>query len=88
MTAAQVRKLGRLIVSDWDAWLRSAPPEYRLHVPRTHHLLVAGSLYGQDQILFNTNNAEEALATAMQWQKERPYDKLLYLSVALASHVQ
>ncbi|KAG1853395.1 hypothetical protein F4604DRAFT_1933291 [Suillus subluteus] len=80
-----LKLLHRNIVSNWDAWVQEAPPSWKVdgwlqsHVP-----LSVACRYGQNQPIASSNPNARSVEER-NWQVEREYSNIRYLSMAIAT---
>ncbi|KAG2045993.1 hypothetical protein BDR06DRAFT_1015119 [Suillus hirtellus] len=80
-----LKSLHQIIVSEWDAWVEEAPPSWKVdgwlqsHVP-----LSVACRYGQNQPIASSNPDARGVEER-NWQVEREYSNIRYLSMAIAT---
>ena len=81
-----LKRLNGLIESKWSAWVDASPMDWRKDGFLAGHAPIAvTSRFGQDQPICKPNNREDEAET---WLRERHYDKIRFVSFALATHVE
>jgi hypothetical protein len=79
-----VQRLNRFIIEEWRDWVEAAPAAWKTdgflvdHVP-----LAVTSRFGQNRSICIP---QRRVPEAETWLKERRYDKIRYVTVALATH--
>ncbi|KAG1720751.1 hypothetical protein EDB19DRAFT_1835830 [Suillus lakei] len=80
-----LKSLHQIIASEWEAWVREAPPSWKVdgwlqsHVP-----LSVACRYGQNQPIASANPDARSVEER-NWQVEREYSNIRYLSMAIAT---
>ncbi|KAH9018519.1 hypothetical protein EDB84DRAFT_1566372 [Lactarius hengduanensis] len=82
----EVKTLDRLIVSGYSAWARDAPQHWKADgFLEKHCPILVTSRYGQDVAIATPDNGAQA---AQNWDLERDYAKVAYLTFALATSIE
>jgi hypothetical protein len=80
-----LKLLHQNIVSNWEAWVQESPPSWKAdgwlqsHVP-----LSVACRYGQNQPIASSNPNARSVEER-NWQVEREYSNIRYLSMAIAT---
>jgi len=80
-------RLDSEIVKRYDAWVTGAPPAYKTDGFLAQRVpITVTSRYGQNQDLgMSPANAAE---TAGNWDRDRDFQRLRYMTIALATHIR
>ncbi|KAH7920877.1 hypothetical protein BV22DRAFT_1179673 [Leucogyrophana mollusca] len=87
LTLDDTRLLHNRIVDCWDDWVTDAPRSWKEDswLTRINPLSIACK-YGQNQPIVNANAGVVAVEAA-NWDRERDYKNIRYVSMAIASHL-
>ena len=82
-----LRRLDEAIIQHYEQWINAAPGEYRedgFFVQRRP--IAITSRYGQNQEL--GLNEETEMEEGLNWQRDRDFSRVRYISVAIATHLR
>jgi hypothetical protein len=79
--------LDRMITNEYENWVREAPEEYREDsFLEDRYPVAVTSRYGQNQELgLQTDDMEEE---GINWNRDRQFNRIRYMSVAIATHLR
>lgn len=81
-----LKKFNNSLIAKYSEFVANAPPEWREDDFLTSHSPVAiASRYGQDQSICIP---EDLHREAITWDEERPFDKLRWVSIAIATDIR
>lgn len=81
-----VRHLNRRIERDWTKWVEDAPAAWKEDGFLLDHIpITVASRFGQDQPICAMSSRDDE---ADNWNQERDYRKIRFVSVGLATHVR
>ncbi len=82
----EVRLLDWLIADGYSAWVDEAPPDWKADgFLENHSPIVVTSRYGQNAAIAAEGNEVEE---AVNWDLERDYSKVAFLTFALATSIE
>jgi hypothetical protein len=77
-----MEELDLLIKTHYESWIANAPRSYRDAFIRQRMPIVVTSLYGQNQLIMETEEDSDS------WRRQRNYSDVHYMSVAIATHLR
>ena len=81
-----VQKLDDLITHGYKTWVKGARDEWKADgFLKRHSPIVITSRFGQDAAIAARGNEEQE---AVDWDSERDYSKIAYLTIALATSIE
>ncbi len=84
MNLEALKTLNRNIADYWEPWVESAPHEWKTDDFITSNSPIARTYrYGQDELVDDTGDFE-----AEEWEKERCFENVRYVSFAIATDVE
>lgn len=81
-----VKELDKCISEGYKAWVSGSPRSWRADgFLQDHSPIVITSRFGQDAAIAAQGNEEDE---ALNWDSERDYSKIAYLTIALATSIE